>query len=418
MRRPIDEPVITPQAAASRDEGAAGERAGGAKWRSVTILFLSQVLAMSLWFVSAAVLPEMVREFDLSPWRQAALSSAVQAGFVIGALAFAIFGWSDRYDPRRVFALSAITGGLVNALLLVIPADADPAIVLRFVTGALLAGVYPVAMKIVVGWGLRDRGFLVGALVGALTLGSASPHLMAYLGGSDWRTTVLLSSLAAVAAGIMCLWAGLGPYHGTAARFEPRAILLAWTNRRVRLAFAGYLGHMWELYVMWAWIGVAAAASYGASLPAGEAASLAKLTAFVAIAAGGLASIAAGFAADRVGKANVAQWAVAISGTAAIATALTFGGPPWLTFLVVIVWGLAVVPDSAQFSALVADAAPPEKAGSLLAFQTALGFTLTFFTVQAAPMAAASFGWPVVLAALALGPVVSVIAMARLKAMG
>jgi hypothetical protein len=273
-------------------------------------------------------------------------------------------------------------------------------------------------MKIVVGWGLRDRGFLVGALVGALTLGSALPHLMAYLGGSDWRTTVLLSSLAAVAAGIMCLWARLGPYHGTAARFEPRAVLLAWTNRRVRLAFAGYLGHMWELYVMWAWVGVAAAASYDASLPAGEAASLAKLTAFVAIAAGGLASIAAGFAADRVGKANVAQWAVAISGTAAIATALTFGGPPWLTFLVVIVWGLAVVPDSAQFSALVADAAPPEKAGSLLAFQTALGFTLTFFTVQAAPMAAANFGWPAVLAALALGPVVSVIAMARLKAMG
>ena len=415
----MNEPGITgPAADLEKNPAAYGDEGGRAKWRSVTILFLSQVLAMSLWFVSAAVLPEMVREVDLSPWRQAALSSAVQAGFVIGALAFAIFGWSDRYDPRRVFALSAITGGLVNALLLVIPADANAAIVLRLVTGALLAGVYPVAMKIVVGWGLRDRGFLVGALVGALTLGSASPHLMAYLGGSDWRTTVLLSSLAAVAAGIMCLWARLGPYHGTAARFEPRAVLLAWTNRRVRLAFAGYLGHMWELYVMWAWIGVAAAASYGASLPAGEAASLAKLTAFVAIAAGGLASIAAGFAADRVGKANVAQWAVAISGTAAIATALTFGGPPWLTFLVVIVWGLAVVPDSAQFSALVADAAPPEKAGSLLAFQTALGFTLTFFTVQAAPMAAANFGWPVVLAALALGPVVSVIAMARLKAMG
>ena len=415
----MNEPGITgPAADLEKNPAAYGDEGGRAKWRSVTILFLSQVLAMSLWFVSAAVLPEMVREVDLSPWRQAALSSAVQAGFVIGALAFAIFGWSDRYDPRRVFALSAITGGLVNALLLVIPADANAAIVLRLVTGALLAGVYPVAMKIVVGWGLRDRGFLVGALVGALTLGSASPHLMAYLGGSDWRTTVLLSSLAAVAAGIMCLWARLGPYHGTAARFEPRAVLLAWTNRRVRLAFAGYLGHMWELYVMWAWIGVAAAASYGASLPAGEAASLAKLTAFVAIAAGGLASIAAGFAADRVGKANVAQWAVAISGTAAIATAFTFGGPPWLTFLVVIVWGLAVVPDSAQFSALVADAAPPEKAGSLLAFQTALGFTLTFFTVQAAPMAAANFGWPVVLAALALGPVVSVIAMARLKAMG
>lgn len=414
----MNEPGVSRPAAETRREPATGDGDGETKWRSVTILFVSQVFAMSLWFVSAAVLPEMVREFDLSPWRQAALSSAVQAGFVIGAIAFAIFGWSDRYDPRRVFALAAITGGLVNALLLVIPADANAAIALRLVTGALLAGVYPVAMKIVVGWGLRDRGFLVGALVGALTLGSASPHLMAYLGDSDWRTTVLLSSLAAIFAGAMCLWAGLGPYHGTATRFDPRAILLAWTNRRVRLAFAGYLGHMWELYVMWAWIGVVAAVSYEASLPAGEAAAMAKLTAFAAIAAGGLASIAAGFAADRVGKATVAQWAVASSGTAAIATALTFGGPPWLTCLIVIVWGLAVVPDSAQFSALVADAAPPEKAGSLLAFQTALGFTLTFFTVQAAPMAAAQYGWPAVLAALAIGPIVSVIAMARLKAMG
>ncbi len=391
---------------------------GQAKWLSIAILFVSQVLAMSVWFVSAAVLPEMVREIELSPWRQAALSSAVQAGFVIGALASAISGLADRQDPRRVFGVAAIAGGLINALLLVIPANTDAAIVVRLITGILLAGVYPVAMKMVVGWGLRDRGFLVGALVGALTLGSASPHLIAYLGGSDWRVTVILASLASVVAGLMCLKATLGPYHGTATRFDPRAILLAWTNRRVRLAFAGYLGHMWELYVMWAWVGVAAAASYGATLPASEAAEMAKLTAFVAIAAGGLASVAAGLAADRIGKATVAQWAVAISGTAAILTALTFGGPPWLTFLVIIIWGLAVVPDSAQFSALVADAAPPEKAGSLLAFQTALGFTLTFFTVQAAPMAAAAFGWPAVLASLAIGPAISVVAMARLKAMG
>jgi MFS family permease len=415
----MNEPGITrPATDLGKNPVADGDEGGRAKWRSVAILFLSQVLAMSLWFVSAAVLVDLTREIDLVPWRQAALSSAVQAGFVAGALAFAIFGWSDRYDPRRVFAIAAVAGGFVNALLLVVPADSNAAIVVRFATGALLAGIYPVAMKMVVGWGLRDRGFLVGTLVGALTLGSASSHLFAWFGGSDWRATVIVASLASVVAGLLCLASRLGPYHGAASRFDPGAILLAWTNRRVRLAFAGYLGHMWELYVMWSWVGVAAAVSYRASLPGDDAEALAKLTAFVAIAAGGLASIAAGFAADRVGKANVAQWAVAISGTAAIATALTFGGPPWLTFLVVIVWGLAVVPDSAQFSALVADAAPPEKAGSLLAFQTALGFTLTFFTVQAAPMAAASFGWPVVLAALALGPVVSVIAMARLKAMG
>jgi MFS family permease len=314
-----------------------------------------------------------------------------------------------------VFAISAVVAGLVNAALLVLPPDGNVAIAARFATGALMAGVYPVGMKIAVGWGVRDRGLLVGALVGALTLGSASSHLIAWFGGADWRATITIASLASIAAGFLVLASALGPHHAWAGRLDPRAIFTAWTNRRVRLAYAGYLGHMWELYVMWSWIGVAAAVSYGASLPEADAVSLAKITAFVAIAAGGVSSIAAGFAADRLGKANVALWAMAVSGTAAVATALAFGGPPWLTFLIVTVWGLSVVPDSAQFSALVADAAPPEQVGSLLAFQTALGFTLTFFTVQAAPMAAAAFGWPIVLAALSFGPALGIAAMIRLK---
>ncbi len=368
---------------------------------------------MALWFVSAAVLPEMLREVDLPDFQQAALTSAVQAGFVTGALISALTGISDRYDPRRVFAISALLAALFSYALLVVGPDSVIAIVFRFLTGAMLAGVYPVGMKIASGWGLKDRGLLIGAVVGALTLGSAAPHLIALNGGADWRLTVAIVSIAAGLGGLLVLFISLGPHHATASKFDARVLATAWTNRRVRLAYAGYLGHMWELYVMWAWIGVAAAASYSVSMSEQEANDFAKLTAFFAIAGGGLACIVAGYAADRIGKANITIIAMVVSGASAVLTALTFGGPPWLTFIVVLVWGISVIPDSAQFSALVADASPPDQAGSLLTLQTSLGFTLTFFTVQLTPTVVGWVGWPILIAILALGPAFGVLAMLR-----
>jgi MFS family permease len=388
------------------------------KFRSLVLLVLAEVAAMSLWFISAAVLPDMLREAALTPFRQAALSSGVQAGFVIGALGSAVLGLADRFDPRRVFAVSAVGAGLVNAVLLVATPGGAWAIAARVLTGALLAGVYPVGMKIAVGWGVNDRGLLVGLLVGAVTLGSAVPHLIAFVGGADWRLSIAAASLIAGAGGLTVLATALGPWHGIAARFDPRAITTAWTNRRVRLAYAGYLGHMWELYAMWAWIAAATAVSYGMHIPATQAEPLAKLTAFLSIAAGGIACALAGIAADRIGKAQITIIAMAVSGTCAVFAALTFGGPVWLTFVIVLVWGTAILPDSAQFSALVADYSPPEQAGSLLTFQTALGFALTIVTVQFTPLVASTLGWPVLLAGLALGPVFGIAAMRRLRSMG
>ena len=230
------------------------------------------------------------------------------------------------------------------------------------------------------------------------------------------RTNTNRMALALAAA--LVLAARLGPYHRRAAGFSPGAVLEAWRNRRVRLAYLGYLGHMWELYAMWAWAGAIAFASYGATLGAEEAQARATLTAFLAIAAGAPACVAAGIAADRWGKARVAMLAMVVSGVCAVLAALTFGGPVWITFAVLIVWGISIVPDSALFSALVADAAPPESAGSLMTLQTALGFALTFLTVQAAPVVAAAVGWPSVLAMMALGPLAGVVAMVRLRSMG
>ncbi len=386
------------------------------KLRSIALLTLAEVAGMSLWFATAAALPDMVREAGISAARQAMLSSGVQAGFVVGALTVAASGLADRFDPRRVFAVCAILAALANLALLAAPIGGNLAITLRVATGALLAGVYPVGMKIAVGWGTRDRGLLVGLLVGALTLGSALPHLTAYLGGAEWRAVIVSTAGLAFLAGLLVPFCGLGPHHARAPRFTMRAVRLAWSDRRIRLTYLGYFGHMWELYAMWAWIGAAAAVSYGASIEGEAATRLAKLTAFFAIGLGGLACVLAGALADRIGKAQVTIIAMAVSGSAAVATALSFGGPAWLTLLLIVIWGIFVIPDSAQFSALVADAAPADLAGSLMTLQTALGFALTVATVQTTPLLAASFGWPAVLAGLALGPVAGILAMRRLLA--
>jgi MFS family permease len=390
------------------------EARSSSKSTSITLLVLAEIAGMSLWFASAAILPDMVRESGIDAARQAMLSSGVQLGFVAGALAVAASGLADRFDPRRVFALCGVLAALCNAALLIAPIGGTIAILLRFLTGMLLAGVYPVGMKIAVGWGTKDRGLLVGLLVGALTVGSALPHLAAWLGGADWRSVIVATSALALVGGLLVLLCGLGPHHARAPRFSTRAIALAWSNRRIRLTYLGYFGHMWELYAMWAWVGAAAAASYGALLGEAEATRLAKLTAFLAIALGGLTCAPAGWVADRIGKAQVTIIAMALSGSAAIATAVTFGGPVWLTFVLIIIWGIFVIPDSAQFSALVADASPPDLAGSVMTLQTALGFALTAVTVQATPLLANAFGWPAVLAGLALGPILGIAAMLRL----
>ncbi|MEM8697776.1 MAG: MFS transporter [Pseudomonadota bacterium] len=380
------------------------------KIRAISVLIAAQISVLSLWFSSAAVLAEMAQEAGVSAGRLAWMSTAVQLGFAGGALVYALLGLADRYDPRRVFCASALVGAIANLALLVVPIGGAEAVALRALTGAAMAGVYPVGMKIAVGWGKSDRGLLVGLLVGALTLGSASPHLIAFGGGADWRITIWGASLLAALGAVAILAVALGPYHARAPRLDPGAVTLAWTDRRLRLAILGYLGHMWELYAFWAWCGVIAAASFAAAgLEAAE--GLAKLTAFLAIAAGGLACVPAGWLGDRIGCDRVAMLCLIGSGSAALLSAFAFGGPVWLMMGMLIFWGITIVPDSGQYSTLVANEAPPERAGSLMTLQTAFGFLLTAATVQMAPMVAEAAGWPILLALLSLGPLLGIRSM-------
>ena len=383
--------------------------------RSITLLMVAEITAMSLWFVSAAILGDMAREANLSTGTQAAMSTAVQAGFVIGAMLSAVTGLADRFEPRLVFSLFALLAGISNALLLYVPPGSIESILLRGLTGAFLAGVYPVGMKIAVGWSQRHRGLLVGMLVGGLTLGSAAPHLLSYFGGADWRLTISAASMLSLFAAIVILKTDDGPYHSKQKKFDITTLTQAWTNISIRRAFGGYLGHMWELYTMWAWIGVALAASFANQLPSAEASDLAKLVTFVVIGSGAISCPLAGYLADRIGKAELTIIAMAVSGLSAIFFALSFGGSIWLPIVAAIIWGIFIIPDSAQFSALVADFSDADKSGSLMTLQTALGFALTTVTVQLSPWAAAQVGWPILMASLAIGPAAGIYSMWKLQ---
>lgn len=387
------------------------------KWRSIALLCGCQVLVLALWFSASAAVPSLSREYSLAPLQIALFTSSVQIGFVAGTLVSAVLTLADRLRPKLFFTASAMCAAAANALILVVDPTSSAVPFLRFMTGAAMAGVYPVGMRMAATWAKGDMGLMVGLLVGALTLGSASPHLFNALGGLGWRFTIAAASLSAAAGAVLIQLFEVGPNLSKAPRFQPSLALHAWRSKAVRLANFGYFGHMWEVYAMWAWIGVFLEDSFARSLTGGSAGVYARLATFLTIAAGAVGSLVGGIIADRVGRTMVTMVALLISGSCCLAVGLLFAGNAVLLTGFCMLWGFAVVADSAQFSASIAELSPPELVGTMLTVQTSIGFFLTLVTIHLTPYIRDWVGWPNTFLFLAIGPAFGIWAMGRLRRM-
>ena len=389
-----------------------------ARWRMLGLLSVAQLLGMSLWFAASAVAPQLAQQWSLGPGQAAWLTTIVQLGFVFGTAGAALLNLADIIPSRLYFATAAVAGAAANAGLLVVDTFSG-AIALRFLTGLCLAGVYPPAMKMASTWFRARRGLAIGTVVGALTIGKATPYLVHALPNAGPDVVILTASVgAALAALLVGVLYRDGPYPFPPRPFSWGLIRTVFERREWRLATGGYLGHMFELYSFWTWIPLFIAASVAAEgAPTGPRTdSIVSLVAFGTIAVGGLGCVWGGLSADRRGRERLVMLAMALSGSCAVLIPFAFGQSLWLLAPLAWAWGFFVIADSAQFSALVTESVPPHAVGTALTIQTSTGFLLTMVSIQLIPPLVGLVGWKWVFPVLAIGPVLGIAAVRRLLA--
>ena len=381
----------------------------GDRWRMLAWISLAELGALSLWFSATAVIPAL-RTGWMDDAAKAWLSMSVTVGFVVGTAVSAVLTLADWAGARRLFVASAVIGALANAAIVPLIDSFAAVLACRFVTGLAMAGTYPPGMKLAASWFARDRGLAVGTLVGALTLGGALPHLLNFFGGLAWPVVIYTTTLAALAAAvIMRVFVHDGPHVQARSAFDPRCLGALVRNRGVVLASLGYFGHMWELYAMWAWIGLYFIEAFS-RVGVGAAPRLGSLATAMVIGIGGLSCVVAGRIADRVGRTATTMAAMVGSGACAALIGFTFGVPAALV-VVALIWGFTIIADSAQFSTAISELAPREYIGTALSLQTCIGFTLTLVSTRLVPVMAAEWGWAFAFAFLAPGPFLGTLAM-------
>ncbi len=349
--------------------------------RIIAVIVLTQFAGTSLWFAGNAILPDLQREWGLGTESLGTLTSAVQFGFIVGTLIFAFFAVADRFSPRNVFFVCSLFGALMNFIVYAFVRDFQTLVALRFLTGVSLSGIYPVGMKIAAGWFREGLGKALGLLVGATVLGTAFPHLLRGLGSTiPWQEVMLGVSVIAAAGGVvMYLAVPDGPYHVRGAAFNSRALYVIFQRKDFRAAAFGYFGHMWELYTVWAFVPFIIA--FNALHRAASVLSV-SLWSFAVIAAGGFGCAIGGLISRRFGSARVAFIQLLLSGSCCLTLPFVIqsSAPIFLSFLVF--WGIVVVGDSPQYSALAAQHAPRELVGSALTIMNCIGFALTIVSIQ------------------------------------
>ncbi len=385
------------------------------RWRTLGVLSVAELLGMSLWFAASAVSPQLAARWNLDSQQTGWLTTIVQLGFVFGTGLAAALNLADIIPSKRLFAVSAIVAAIANAGLIA-AGGYGTALVLRFMTGFFLAGVYPPAMKMISTWFQSQRGLAIGTIVGALTVGKATPYLVHAIPQVGVMQVIATASIGAVLAGaIVGVFYSDGPYPFASRPFSWGLVATVARVRDWRLATSGYLGHMFELYAFWTWIPAFLAASAAASrVHRGSSSAAVSLIAFSTIAAGGAGCVWGGFVADRSGRERLVTIALAVSGTCSLIVGFFFGMSMLLVAPIALLWGFFVVADSAQFSALVTESVPSHAVGTALTVQTSLGFLLTMVTIQGLPLIAARIGWQWSFAVLSLGPAFGIAAIRSL----
>lgn len=377
----------------------------------LALFALALLFGMSAWFSAAAILPDLSREWSLAPGDGAYLTIAVQLGFVAGALVSAFLTLADTVPPRYLILCGAVVAAGANLGLLRATGLAF-ALPCRFMTGAALALLYPPYMKVVAEWFRAGRGTALGIMLGALTLGTAAPHLVRGIGGAgDWRVVVIATSALTLLSGLITVFAAKdGPFPFKRGPFNPRQVLAVVRHRGLRLTAFGYFGHMWELYAFWAWFPLFLAERMTRE---GWSPARVSFAAAAAIGMGSVGCVAGGRISDRRGRPFATALALTCSGSAAF----VIGFAPeaaWVAALIGAWWGFWVNADSAQFTAIVSEIADQAYVGTALTLQLALGFLLTNVTLWLVPLLHERFGWAPAFAMLALGPIGGVNAMMRL----